>query len=466
MELIEIKKFLYESNPHWKANKIDLPADLSFLYRSQFDLLVKGLDKPQILGLIGCRRVGKSVLMQQLMNLLGKTHPAKSICQFSFDEELVGKNPDMLDHLITCFLDELGSDFKGRIFIFIDEIQFVKNWQHILKRYYDRMRNVKFIVSGSSSLFIQKSTTESLAGRIFEYVVPPLAFWEYLVLSNKSLDNAKKLSSLEFDFRKLDFEKAKDAVEEFRIKESSFIPTFDEYLCRGQFPEVVGWEDAEAYDYIKNSIYKKTLLYDIPRVFQIRQPDEIAFLFTILIRESSNLLEINNLAREAGINRNTISAYLGYLKESMLHVQLSNATSSVREERRLLRKGYVPSPNFMSSHFKLDRFHPLWSKESGHLAETFVAGVLWNKYSDALHFYRKDDLEVDFVVTPIAGNLKGSLLFEVKYTDSIDRKDLKPLLSLAQRTGERKAVCITKNIVKIERINNIEILFLPIWAMK
>lgn len=461
--LVDIKRFLVDSNPHWAIGRTELPSSLNILYRPQFDLLLEKIEKPQILGLLGIRRVGKSVMMRQLAHHLNRDVPAQNICHISFDEELVSRNPDILDQLIQMQL--AMAQGRGKIFFFIDEIQFVKNWQHILKRYYDRELDVKFIISGSSSLFLRKRTTESLVGRIFEFNLTPLSFWEYILLGNQNADAAKRLSQIKINFDGDDFSGALKELEDIYLKNPFLAGKFDEYLYCRQFPEAVLWSEEEACEYIRTSVYKKTLLYDIPRLFQIRQPDELMFLYNILMRESANIIEINNLARDAGINRNTVSSYLEYLRDSLLHIQLTNATSSIREQRRLLKKGYVPSPNFSATLLKLAYTHPLWPKESGHFAETFVANILWNRYEESLHFYRKKDDEVDFLINPVPGVPQGSSLVEVKYSDDVGVRDLKTILNLAEKFRARAVFCITKNKMGIEGSHGRKIIFLPIWAL-
>jgi predicted AAA+ superfamily ATPase len=43
------------------------------------------------------------------------------------------------------------------IYIFIDEVQYVENWEAVVKRYYDLYPKIKFFVSGSASLQIRKA---------------------------------------------------------------------------------------------------------------------------------------------------------------------------------------------------------------------------------------------------------------------------------------------------------------------
>jgi predicted AAA+ superfamily ATPase len=63
---------------------------------------------------------------------------------------------------------------KDHIYIFLDEIQKIEDWQSKVKIYYDLYPNIKFIVSGSSSLYLKKQ--ESLAGRMQEIQIKPLNF--------------------------------------------------------------------------------------------------------------------------------------------------------------------------------------------------------------------------------------------------------------------------------------------------
>jgi predicted AAA+ superfamily ATPase len=56
----------------------------------------------------------------------------------------------------------LDIDFhKEKVYIFLDEIQKVTDWQSKVKVYFDMYPNIKFFLTGSSSLYLQKK--ESLA---------------------------------------------------------------------------------------------------------------------------------------------------------------------------------------------------------------------------------------------------------------------------------------------------------------
>ena len=129
------------------------------------------------------RRTGKSVLLLQFIrSFLSKISP-KRILYFSFDE-ILGRDPDIIENIIEIYENEILKDELKNVYIFFDEINHLENWQVILKRFYDLKRKIKFFVSGSSSIYLKK-TEESLAGRIYEFNLPPLSFKEYLYFNKK-----------------------------------------------------------------------------------------------------------------------------------------------------------------------------------------------------------------------------------------------------------------------------------------
>ncbi|MER3329776.1 MAG: AAA family ATPase, partial [Candidatus Kapaibacterium sp.] len=72
-----------------------------------------------------------------------------------------------------------SSEAKEHLLI-VDEIQKIKNWSEVVKKFWDEDSyngtNLKIILLGSSSLLIDKGLSESLAGR-FEAI--PIPHWSY-----------------------------------------------------------------------------------------------------------------------------------------------------------------------------------------------------------------------------------------------------------------------------------------------
>ena len=179
--LNEIKR----QNPHWNSGGDYFFAKEKYKRKLYFELL-KYLDTEQILSIIGLRRTGKTVLLKQLAKFLIKEKNVnpKNIFFISFDEA-IPCSPNDLAEYFDYYLDTVRTSTNTTAYIFIDEIQYIYKWQHILKRFYDTRPNIKFIISGSSSIFLRKKTTESLAGRNFEFRLDVLDFNEHLELTGK-----------------------------------------------------------------------------------------------------------------------------------------------------------------------------------------------------------------------------------------------------------------------------------------
>ena len=154
---MNIKQSLFTNNVWWNNEKIN-PQFLLGRKREEFNDIKSNLDKKRILSIIGPRRVGKSTLIYQTIDYLKneKKIDKKRILLFSGDDPSLffnenDKLSDILDLYFNEILEESISKLTSKVYIFIDEIHFIKNWQNYLKICFDRKYNIKFIISRSSS---------------------------------------------------------------------------------------------------------------------------------------------------------------------------------------------------------------------------------------------------------------------------------------------------------------------------
>ncbi|MCG2700857.1 MAG: ATP-binding protein [Candidatus Falkowbacteria bacterium] len=389
--------------------------------RDSFALLAKYITKKQIVELIGLRRTGKTILFLQIINylLVNKVNPF-TVWYFTFDEESLD-----LDALLQNFAAQTQVDFKNtKVFIFLDEIQKLKNFQSKIKIYYDLYPNIKFFISGSTSLFVKKKTQESLAGRIQSFFLPPLNFKEYLYFKDKS-ELLKKPAALKPEIEK-----------EFEI------------FLQSQFVETAGIDSADERKEYFISIMKKIIFEDIPQIFPIDNPDILWRLVKIIGQNPGMLINYQNLSREIGVSNKTISNYLFYLEESFIIKKIYNFSRNLLTSEKKLKKFYLASPSFS---WAVSDFI-----ESGKLAENFVASL--NDYK----FFWRDAYkhEVDFidvnnnVITPI----------EVKYRNQFSKKDFKNLILFSKKFNAKKAVLFRKGLEKEKiKIQDLEIEQTPIY---
>jgi len=447
-----ILREILAQNKHWKNDKSFFEHQKH--KRKLFFELLKYLPERQMISVVGLRRTGKTIILKQLIQNLIEQNSVNpnNILFLSFDEVLVNSKLALKDYLDTFLENILKKESTEKIYIFLDEIQYVDNWQHILKRYYDTHQNIKFIVSGSSSLFLKKKTTESLAGRIYEFKLCPLSFEEFLELAGVSSELLSEYQQYSLSIGNLALERVQNDYNFFLARSGNILKSlFEEYLSYYQFPEMVLQKDKDKIrKYISESIYKKTIEYDIPKLFGVEKIDELKFLFQILVNENSSLIEFKTISSEAGIEENTLKKYISYFQESFLVDLLYNYSKSFRKSKRLQKKGYITSPNFFTASRSDWMENPvLKSQYLGSLAETYIFNLLKEKYQ-YLSFYRKGQDEVDFVASNDYRNSSAHTLIEVKYTNEIKWNDLKFIDRIAKKIFKTKYLIYSKNEFKID----------------
>ena len=306
----QVKEVLIELNPWWKGE-----FELDYKEREIYKDIQKFIRLPQIVAFTGLRRVGKTTLMLKvIVDAIKNGFDPKNIVYFSFDEFRETEVREVLKEYETLVERDLH---KEKFLILLDEIQKLKGWEDQLKALYDTYKkNVKFVISGSESLFIRQKSKEKLAGRLFEFKVEPLSFPEYLA------------------FKGVEYKP-------IGLYEKELFRLFNEFVATQGFPELVGIKDkAIVKKYLRESIVEKVVFRDLPTLLGIKDVSVIESLLNILMEEPGQLIEISELAGTLKISRKTLSNYLTYLEQSFLLKKLYNFSHGRRKVERKLRKYY------------------------------------------------------------------------------------------------------------------------------
>jgi len=439
------ERFLREvqnNNPWWFGKKEKTPA----YKRKAFLELSKYLKIKQILALVGLRRVGKTVLMKQLIaEILHSTKP-KNILFFSFEERW-GK-VEILEDLTYHFLENVAEE--GRKYVFFDEIQKVHGWEDVLKRFYDRREDIKFIVSGSASIHITKSV-ESLAGRIFDVYITPLSFAEFLEMNNIRIDYQEITS---FEYKTMT--KLYNANLHQKEKLTSL---FNEYLFKGGFPEIAKESDEEIIrKYIGSSVIDRILLKDLPEEIEIKKPSALREILEYAARETSGIFVIDRLSSLLGLNKETASNYVEYLKRAFLIHVSYNYTRSIVKQIRTNKKIHITLPSVAIALESYGRDVLLYPEIIGKYVESLIAIFLSYKHRKVFFWRTPQKEEVDIVVKE-----KELLPIEVKYRTQILDADVKSVLKFCKKFKVKRGIVITKDLLDKRSINDREILFIPAW---
>lgn len=370
------------------------------------------MEKKQIIAIIGLRRVGKTILMKQtIKHIIKNVKFNENIFYFLFDE-LMSQKPETLEEILDYYLKTIAKE--GKKYIFLDEIQKVPYWQDIIKRFYDTMNDVKFIVSGSS-IRIKKSK-ESLAGRIYDIYIPILSFREFLELNGIFIE----------DIRPKELEKTYEANIH---KKPIFEKYFMEYIFKGSFPEMVKETDQSIIkNYIKSSVIEKIILEDIPTVFEVKKKDVLSAIMEYCSKETSNLLDLTKLSRILNVNYQTVKSYIFYLKNSFVIDLLYNYSESIAKQLRKNKKVHIIHPSVSITMMG-------YSKEILNVEEIlgrYVETIIFQHsklLSERVFFWRSPQKEeVDIIL-----DFNPPLPIEVKFKNKLDLSDVENLIKFMKK---------------------------------
>jgi len=388
--------------------------------------ILESLKLRQIKDVIGVRRSGKTTLLHLVIdNLIQHKIPPSKIFFLSFDEiNLSTASFDEIDRAIAQI--EIGPEY-----LFLDEAQEKANWERWVKQLYDSRKFKKIFVSGSNASLLSKDVGKLLSGRHITTAIYPFSFKEFLIANGWKNFSRNYLLS----------------------EKNKILHYLNLYLKNGGFPETVAKDDISVNRILSN-VYNDIISRDIATRHSIEREkiDLLAkYLFTNITKEYS----YNNLAKNIGINIETVERYLNYLEESFLLFSLNLFSYKLKVQYKQNKKIYAIDNGLRNS--IAFRF----SEDLGQLYENAVYIEL--KRSGKEIYYWKRTGEVDFLIKE---GLKIKELLQVCKNVSdkkIKAREIKGLMEASKEFKVRKAKVITEDYHNKEKINRVDIEFIPLW---
>ncbi len=361
IDVAELEKY----NPWWKTGKVRGEWLEQYKRKLYYEVL-KYVNRRQIILIQGLRRTGKTtILFQIIQNLLDKGITPKNLLYFSFDE-IVYDIKEILEIYQKLVLEKSFEKTKNRIYIFLDEVQKVENWEEKLKVFYDLYPSLKFFISGSSSIRLRKKAKESLAGRIIDFTLDPLDLEEFLQLNGYDTQEIRKNPEL---------------------WKGEILPMFYKYLKYGSFPELAREENEDfARKYIIDSIVERIIYKDIAQEFEIRDVELLKKILYLIGRNPGMIVNFKEIGKNFGKDERTISNYFEYLEYGLLVKIVFNYRSSPLATMRKLKKVYFTTPNLI---FALNPYFEILLPK---MLENLIAAV-----PEVNYFYR-NKYEIDFII--------------------------------------------------------------------
>ncbi len=269
--------------------------------RLLFYSLQKYLDHKNALIITGLRQVGKTTLLKQLFEEIKSPHKL----WFDFDNPLDQKMFEDIDYnnIYKKLCHQAQKKENERLFIFLDEIQNLPEITKIIKYLIDHYQ-VKFVVTGSSQFYLKNLFPESLSGRKFLSILPPLGFQEFLYFKDKiSLDEARE---------KKDFSKKIKPLDIIDFKKYELL--YDEFMTFGGFPEVIFTKDIDTKKKVLKNIFASFFEKDLRILSDYKNIRELRDLILLLVPRIGSMLDITRLSSELSINRAKVYEYLAFLQ--------------------------------------------------------------------------------------------------------------------------------------------------------
>lgn len=384
--------------------------------RFLFHTIKKYINHKNALVITGMRQVGKTTLMKQIYDEVSAPK-----LWFDFDNPLDMLQFEEIDYVKIFHNLEKSLNSSGkRIFIFIDEIQNLPEITRIIKYHIDHFK-IKYVVTGSSNYYLKNLFPESLSGRKFLFVLPPLSFNEYLyfheklefeeVLNGNFRSIIKNQNRLQFEKRSVDY---------------------DNFIEFGGFPEVVLTEDMETKKAVLKNIFASFFEKDIKILTDIKDIRELRDLILLLVPRTGNILDITKLSGELEINRVKLYSYIEFLQGVFFLQLVPKYSKSIDKSVAGGKKVYFADTGILNIIGKVNE---------GQLFENAIANQL-KEYGNLSFYNQRNTAEIDFI-------LNKETAFEVKINTT--EKDLKRTTYLAEKIGIRESYLISRKYNKTEK---------------
>ena len=451
-------QLLQQHNPWWFREEIILDDEKIVDYERETYKYVPPIlsEYPvrtdAILTLRGPRQVGKSTSIKLLIRkiLLDLKMPRRHVFYFSLDRI---EDFNQLYELIDCYLRNIRPGNLKRLYIFLDEISFVREWQRGVKALADegKLKNVTLLLTGSNLMDIGKGA-ERMPGRRgklsradFEQL--PMSFLEFIHLIEPEIELTD--------------------IDSLIYHRDLLLYRFEEYLITGGFPLSVNLFYSRGH--ISSYVYQLYLSWiegDIGRAGKLER-NLYQIMSRILVHMSTGI-SWYMLSRESGIaSHATVQEYVDilermYVLRSVPYIDLSTKLPMYRKNRKL----YFHDPLI---------FHCFSGKNSGigdnfftecrrflndpmgkaKLVESVIGTHIFQRYHNCL--YWQGQKEIDFVAKE-AGKLH---FFEVKYQESVSANEFSWFLKMRRRT---KLTVITKQT--FEKHRSVDLVPAPIFLIQ
>ncbi len=304
-------------------------------------LIESDLHLQKVSMVLGARRVGKT---EVLYNIFEK-YKDKALWLNGEDEDVL----KLLDSRTEANYRRILGD---KTLLIIDEAQYIPQVSIKAKLMIDTIKPLHIILSGSSSFDLVQDS-EPLVGRNLTYQMYPLAQAEW-------------------------------------AQKETYVQTkqnLEDRLIYGSYPELSSFKTNAAKAKYLKEIVNTYLLKDILSFEQLKSPQKLKDLLSLLAFQIGKDVSYDELAKQLGISKNTVERYLDLLTKVFAIYRRSGYANNLRKEVVKSKRWYFVDNGIRNA--IINDFRPLAVRQD--------LGMLWEQYvlNERLKFNNHTDAGVD-----------------------------------------------------------------------
>ncbi len=307
--------------------------------------------------IVGVRRCGKSIILEQIKKEISKK--TDNIIYLNFEDEEVSANIYNSEKLIE-YVNNNRKD--GKCYIFLDEIQEVKDWNKAVKTL--RLHDNSVFITGSNSKLLAKEYTDAFSGRYVSFRIRPFVYKEIL-------------------------EYTKELKKECSIAD---------YLVWGGFPKRLEFNEKDMITYLKD-LNESIIFRDLIIRFKINNEELFRRIVNYVLKSNSRIFSSRSIEdylknEHIKCSINTIIKYLGYLEKAYVINRIKPYSSKTKSELTYYFKIYDEDVSFNSLRSINNRY------DLTHNLENIVYNELIYMGYELKVFNKSDeDKEIDFIAS-------------------------------------------------------------------
>lgn len=255
---------------------------------------IRGFYKDDMIKVIsGIRRCGKSFFLKSIIQeLLENGINEKDIIYIELDKK--GYKDIKTAKQLEKVIDEkiIDDDFK---YLFIDEIQNVKDFESLINSYREE-GNISIFITGSNSYLLSGELVTKLTGRYIEIEMMTLSFYEYVDMKKFLTKNVNENIYLEFE----------------------------EYIRNGGFPKSLYYDNYNEKITYTSSVINQIFDKDIKASNKIKDKALFERIEKFIINNFGAVISIKNIYKylkdevKINVDRRTIKRYLDILEKAKI----------------------------------------------------------------------------------------------------------------------------------------------------